>query len=473
MDSRTLRVVIVDDTEDLRELLRHALTRGGMTVVGEAGDGQTGIEVVRAVQPDVVLLDLSMPVMDGLEALPHMRAFAPNARIIVLSGFEATQMAERAITIGADGYLQKGAALGTILDRIRDIVGDRASPPTNTVTASLLLSGTDLPTSARTAPVVARPQWDAISLAPFGIVEITAEPPYRLMAINDVGRALLCVDPTPGEPVAEVAPEIFTAIVNSRLSGDGEFEATLNERPVRVTVRHTATTLVLYLHEITDEIGHLRNAIATTAHELRGPVTVLGAITETIREDDLDRHHIEQLMIAVSRQARLLDNITGDLLVAAQVERGTLQIEPQEIDLPVLVAAAMEDHHLAIEALEVVDDRLVQVDPLRLQQMLGNLISNAHKYGQPPVRLRIRPSNEHISLVSIDVEDHGPGVPDDFRPHLFREFSRAGGTAVTAGTGLGLNVVQTLAQGQGGSVAYAPRAGGGAIFTLSLPAVSR
>lgn len=466
MNPKTVRVVIVDDTADLRELLRHALTRGGMTVVGEASDGQEGIDVVRAVQPDVVLLDLSMPVMDGLEALPHIRSAAPDARIIVLSGFEATKMAQRATAIGAHGYVQKGTSLGTILDQIRDIVGDRLAAASSADIAPL-------PPTTTTPPVARRPQWDAVSLAPFGILEVTAEPPYRLTAINETGRALLCVDPTPGEPVSDVAPEIFAVIVNSRLSGDAEFDATLNERPVRVTLRHTSTTLLLYLHEITEEIGHLRNAIATTAHELRGPVTVLGAITEAILEDDLEPGHIERLMVAVSRQARLLDNITGDLLVAAQVERGTLLIEPQEIDLPPLVTATMEDHLLPPDALEVADDRRVRADPLRLQQMLGNLISNAHKYGLPPVHLRIRPSNEHVSLVSIDVEDHGPGVPPTFRPHLFREFTRAGGTATTAGTGLGLNVVQTLAQGQGGSVAYSPGVGGGSIFTLSLPAVPR
>ena len=97
----TLRAVIVDDTEDLRALLRMALVRGGMSVVGEAGDGRAGIEAVRIGRPDVVLLDLSMPVMDGLEALPHIRALAPAARIIVLSGFGATQMSERAMALGA------------------------------------------------------------------------------------------------------------------------------------------------------------------------------------------------------------------------------------------------------------------------------------------------------------------------------------------------------------------------------------
>jgi len=78
--TRPVRVVIVDDTDDLRELLRLALSRGGMEVVGEAGDGLAGIEAVRLEQPDVVLLDLSMPVMDGLEALPRIRHLVPAVR---------------------------------------------------------------------------------------------------------------------------------------------------------------------------------------------------------------------------------------------------------------------------------------------------------------------------------------------------------------------------------------------------------
>ena len=127
--TRPVRVVIVDDTYDLRELLRLALTRGGMDVVGEAGDGLAGIEVVRLERPDVVLLDLSMPVMDGFEALPSIRRLVPTAKIVVLSGFGATQMSERALATGADGYLQKGMSLKRILDYVRGIVDASTGRP--------------------------------------------------------------------------------------------------------------------------------------------------------------------------------------------------------------------------------------------------------------------------------------------------------------------------------------------------------
>ena len=69
--------VIIDDAPDLRDLLRITLESGGFDVVAEAGDGRTGIEAASAQPPDVILLDLTMPVMDGLEALPALRAGLP------------------------------------------------------------------------------------------------------------------------------------------------------------------------------------------------------------------------------------------------------------------------------------------------------------------------------------------------------------------------------------------------------------
>ena len=109
-----VRAVVIDDTRDIRELLSIVLTRSGMDVVGEAGDGLAGVDVVRAERPDVVLLDLAMPVMDGVEALPIIRGLVPDARIIVLSAFAGT-VSEQVLDWGADGYLMKGTPLKKIV----------------------------------------------------------------------------------------------------------------------------------------------------------------------------------------------------------------------------------------------------------------------------------------------------------------------------------------------------------------------
>ena len=125
---RPVRVAIVDDTADLRFLLRHALERGGMEVVAEAGDGREAIEVVRQTHPDVVLLDLAMPVLDGRAALPGIRREAPAARIIVLSGFGADLLSDELLALGADGYIEKGHSMRRIVEYVVDAAAAPASP---------------------------------------------------------------------------------------------------------------------------------------------------------------------------------------------------------------------------------------------------------------------------------------------------------------------------------------------------------
>ena len=210
----------------------------------------------------------------------------------------------------------------------------------------------------------------------------------------------------------------------------------------------------------------LRRAITTTAHEIRTPVTVLMDVSEAIQAaaEPLDTDRLRRLLGLLDRQTRLLDRITSDLLVSARTRGGAVAHHPQPVHPgPVIedVLSHREDVRVSIEV-----DRPVLADPHRLEQMLENLVSNAEKYGAPPVSVRVRGLGERIC---IDVEDSGAGVPLDFRDRLFDEFSRADQTLVP-GTGLGLFVVRGLAEAQGGTATYVPGPFGGSVFTLNLPA---
>ena len=104
-----IRVFLCDDTREFRTLVRCLLEEDGdIAVVGEAGDGEAGAEGVGETQPDVVLLDLSMPVSDGLETLPRLREVAPHSAVLVLSGMSAARLRTSTDRLGADGYLEKG-----------------------------------------------------------------------------------------------------------------------------------------------------------------------------------------------------------------------------------------------------------------------------------------------------------------------------------------------------------------------------
>jgi signal transduction histidine kinase len=118
------RVLLVDDVADLRFLLRVVLeTDGSFEVVGEAGDGASAVELCRQTEPEVIVLDLSMPTMDGLEALPVLRELAPRAKIAVLTAFEGARVATSAAALGADAYFEKGTPPAEVLKALKDLVG--------------------------------------------------------------------------------------------------------------------------------------------------------------------------------------------------------------------------------------------------------------------------------------------------------------------------------------------------------------
>ena len=106
-----LRVLVVDDTPDLRDLLTMALERTGeFEVVAQAENGRQAVDVAASVGPDLVLLDVAMPVMDGLEALPLVRRTCPEAIVVMLSGFGASEMTTKALSGGAARLHPEGPA---------------------------------------------------------------------------------------------------------------------------------------------------------------------------------------------------------------------------------------------------------------------------------------------------------------------------------------------------------------------------
>jgi DNA-binding NarL/FixJ family response regulator len=116
-----IRLAICDDVREFRQLMRFGLGEDpDIDIVGEAADGLEAVEIVSELRPDVVLLDLSMPKLDGLEVIDSLRERAPASRIIVLSGFAAARMERLVIERGAARYLEKGTPLAEIRSAIRE-----------------------------------------------------------------------------------------------------------------------------------------------------------------------------------------------------------------------------------------------------------------------------------------------------------------------------------------------------------------
>lgn len=131
MSDAPVRVVLADDTADIRLLTRTVLDLdGGFEVVGEASTGTEAVTLVRELSPDVVVLDLAMPEMDGLQALPLIRSESPTTQVVVMSGFERAALGPEAFALGAAEYVYKGSPLSQLVSVLR-AVADRPPPPVN------------------------------------------------------------------------------------------------------------------------------------------------------------------------------------------------------------------------------------------------------------------------------------------------------------------------------------------------------
>ena len=107
----TLRILIVDDEEAVRIALGRLLaTRKEWQVVGEAADGAAAVGMVRELQPDIVIMDITMPRMNGLEATPEIKKALPAAEVLIFTQHDSTQMIRQAQHAGASGYLLKSQA---------------------------------------------------------------------------------------------------------------------------------------------------------------------------------------------------------------------------------------------------------------------------------------------------------------------------------------------------------------------------
>jgi len=485
----TFSAVIVDDTPDLRLLLRITLEQeGDFQVVAEAENGQQGVEQIAALKPDLVLLDLAMPVMDGLEALPRIREVCPSARVVVLSGFEADAMAHRAMSAGADGYLQKGMSPRRILHYVRRLLtGNEAVPGTNNLSSEPLVTEQAPPGHAYVDAMLADEGDHAArtaTSAAVGLVLVVAPAGDATRATlryanAAAGDLLALPEGGAGSPLAEVAPRLQSVLAR-RLpdvrAGAETWDRTAESgRALDLVMRRgDQDEVVVSVHRAArlDEAAVLRQAISTTAHEIRNPVTLLSGVAQVLRTNG--RHvppdQVDRLLGAVGRQTLILERLTDDLLTAAQAGRGSLRVDVR----PVVLAEALAD---ALGDVKEFDDVLVQdasgvlvlADADRLSQMLANLLGNAVKYGEAPYAVTVR-DGDGSGLVHVDVSDSGPGVDEGFRDQLFDEFTRAD-DASARGTGLGLFVVRSLAEVQGGQAGYRPREGGGSVFTISLPAV--
>ncbi|WP_139904150.1 response regulator [Clostridium thermarum] len=117
------RVLIVDDAAFMRMMIKDILEKNGFEVIGEANNGVKAVEMYKKERPDVVTMDITMPDMDGIEAVRQIKAFDPGAKVIMCSAMGQQTMVMDAIRAGARDFIVKPFQQDRVLEAIRKVIG--------------------------------------------------------------------------------------------------------------------------------------------------------------------------------------------------------------------------------------------------------------------------------------------------------------------------------------------------------------
>jgi two-component system, NarL family, response regulator DegU len=191
-------LLLVDDHRMLREGLRRSMESYGFNVVGEASDGQEGVRIAEALQPDIVLMDVTMPVLDGIEACRRIRQTCRNTRVVILTMHADRQIVANAIRMGASGYLVKDASTDEVAEAIRQAANGDGS-----VTPELAKS---MLREARTL-VNPSPQESAISKREEEVLQLVADG----LSTVEVGEKLFISTKTVKNHLASIYDKLDTA----------------------------------------------------------------------------------------------------------------------------------------------------------------------------------------------------------------------------------------------------------------------
>ncbi|MHB8634707.1 MAG: ATP-binding response regulator [Thermoplasmatota archaeon] len=526
---RTYTTLIADDVAALRNLVRLALEGSGrFKVVAEATTGREAIDRARDTQPALVLLDLSMPEMDGLEALPHILRAAPDARVVVLSGFNHVRLAPLAKRIGASAYLEKGLEPAQLVSALLEVLepgGDApiasgATPPAvlpfaplenaslppppgdpmarralvldgNPASASRLVT---LLSGSRAAPFVAtacasldeaaRRIGDGTEVVLVNPLTLGLKPDEALIHLLTVAPTLPFVTVT--DTVNGFAARALRLGVEDCISLENLDGEVLGRTLLYAIERRRATEARRQVRDQADELARLRRMeelktqfFNAAAHELGTPLTPIKLQIHVLKgmladgTSPIERKAVEVL----ERNVERLSKLTQDLLDVARLQGGHLGLHTHPMDLHRVVEETV-DAFAPLAASQGVDltatcppNEVVDGDAKRLGQVLFNLVTNA---------LKFTPRGGHVTVdceegpaeCTVRVHDTGIGLRPDQIGRLFQPFSQVldESQPVGVGTGLGLFVSRGIIELHGGRLwCESPGAGRGSTFAFVLP----
>lgn len=476
-DNMPFRVLLVDDEARVRSACRRVLETMGLTI-SEAADGKQGLAAISEFLPDLVLVDLMMPVMDGMEMLTRARAKHPDLAFVVITGFATLDKAVEAMKRGADDFLAKPfkpkdlrLVVGRVLKRVRTVQDMAIEKSRMRALVDSMNSGV-LVVDAAAKLALVNPALR--NLFNWGNDDHQGEPIFRALPCAEVAEALGEVLET-----SEVASEPVVCLIDLERD-DGTVYLQVRCVPFLDGRGHLVGAMAVFedvtalrrLDRIKDEF------VSMVAHEIASPLGSVSAQLQTLAKGIAGELNEKQLHLVERAAARVggIIKLSKDLLDIAKIEAGTLG-DIEELDLEPILEEAVEmllpkaqekGQSLTLE----VERKLPRIRGVAraLLEVAVNLVSNAVKYTPEGgvIKVSARPSGDGVAF---DVLDTGFGLGPEDQEKIFQRFYRVrdADTRHIVGTGLGMSIVKKVVEDHQGTITVDSEPGKGSVFTVTLP----
>jgi signal transduction histidine kinase len=218
-------------------------------------------------------------------------------------------------------------------------------------------------------------------------------------------------------------------------------------------------------------------ALAIVAHDLRNPLNLINTTTQLLLEDVLPPARQKVMLGVAERAAKQMNRLIGDLLDTVRLQAGRLSLDVEDVGVDDILHQSEEtfqpiadEKHVQLDVVAPATHEWVRADPLRVSQIVGNLLANAFKFTPAHGRVTLH-ATARDGTVAFEVHDTGPGIPAEHLEHLFDRFWQARPTD-HRGAGLGLAIVRGLVEAHGGKIWVESAVGSGSTFTFTMPVAS-
>ncbi len=474
------KILVVDDEERIRDACKMVLEEEGFQVQ-LAENGEHGLAMIEKEHFDVILLDLMMPVLSGLDVLPSLTERHPDTAVIVITGYATIEHSIEAMKKGAFDFIPKPFSP----DQLRAVVAKSIkytqalqdisdSKSRLRVMVNRLLDGV-MTTDGNKKVVLANPAF----LQMVGFAGNRAHG----MAVDEVVTDLAIlqiIDETLAMPADTIA-ETYREITLPDKENDTERVVSVHCSPFRSRTGLTLGTTTV-LHDITavKEMDRMKSDfVSMVSHEIRSPMNSLLAQLKIILDGLAGAVTDKQTEILTRASGKInnLVNLVSELLDLAKIEAGMVGQDKKDLEIFEVLEDQVDFHRASASEknidilLEAPKDLpIIEANRQGIDEVLTNLITNAIKYSPNGSKISVVAEVDN-TFVSVKVSDTGFGIPEEELAEIFNRFHRVKdkNTREIHGTGLGLAIVKSIIDAHQGSIRVESILELGTTFTILLP----